>query len=83
MEVPQLPCLVDVCSQFIDGCERLCAHSETLFVVQFLDKVVDMLVVSNYRCAAGAVPVVVDVPVIKQRQLGSRHDASIWRFWRR
>ena len=42
--------LGDVCSQFIDGCERPCAHAETLFFV-FLDKVVVVPVVSNDRCA--------------------------------
>ena len=80
VEVPQLPCLVDVCSQFIDGCERPCAHAETLFFVQFLDKVVDMPVVSNDRCAW------------RYRRCsssgdqaatswGARHDASVLRFF--
>ena len=27
-------------AQFIDGCGRPCAHAETVFCVQFLDKVV-------------------------------------------
>ena len=37
-------------TQFIDVCGRPCDHAETFFVVQFLDKVVDMPVMSNDRC---------------------------------
>ena len=70
--------------QFIDGCERPCVMQRRCLSCSSWTRSLTCSLCPTAGVHGGAaVPVVVDVLVIKQRQLGSRHDASTWRFWRR